>query len=79
MKVILQNHPSSCQTKELEFPYLMKSDIDGEIVLVTGRHKTMDEDFFIGTSVTKKPGYFSETWQASVFKKYDGKVVLEND
>lgn len=57
--------------KEREFPKLMQSKMNGDIVWMTSEGR--------GQVVAPIPGYTSELWSMSFFIEFEGSVTLQNE
>ena len=71
------------EKKELKFPTLMISSIDGTIILATSAQAgtVIKRGMIQGTNTPSylDIGYYSRTWLRENFSLYTGKVVLKNE
>ena len=78
MKIKIEGNESSA---ELEFPCLMIAD-DGDILLATAidlHSVNLKGTIICSKSITSLLGDFRFDWCPSKFRKFTGKITLEND
>ena len=74
MKVTVEKEKASY--KDLKYPLLMQSKVDGLVVLMTSERTGFSVS---STGENNAVGSFCERWNMESFVPLRGKVILEND